>query len=84
MAFQSHFEFDQAVAAATGEDLLTIQRRGFSLVDPNNANFDPEPDLRPPQYVDWDDLELSRNTPLVDQPLNCLRRGYRDLHRQVG
>lgn len=70
----SYFELDQAVATATGEDLRTIRRRGFSLVDPHNSNFDPEPDLMPPQYVDWDDLELSRNEPVVHQPVNSARR----------
>ena len=76
MRFQSdsHFELDQAVATATGEDLRTIRRRGFSLVDPHDANFDPEPDLLPPQYVDWDDLALSRNAPVVYQPVSSPRR----------
>jgi hypothetical protein len=36
------------VAHATGEDLEEIQRRGFSIADPAEANFDPEPyDLKP-------------------------------------
>jgi len=71
---RSQFELDHAVATATGEDRRTIRRRGFSLVDPHNANFDPEPDLLPPQYVDWDDLELSRNSAIVCQPVSSLRR----------
>jgi len=34
---------NELVAQATGEDLGEIQRRGFSIADPVEANFDPEP-----------------------------------------
>ena len=67
-------QLDHAVATATGEDLHVIRRRGFSLVDPHNENFDPEPNLLPPQIVDWDALELSRNSPFVSQPNHSLQR----------
>jgi hypothetical protein len=50
-------ELDHAVAKATGEDLYEIQRCGFSLADPTLVNFDPEPNCRPPQFIDWDELE---------------------------
>lgn len=53
-------DLDTAVAQATGEDLRTIRRRGFSLVDPDKVNFDPEPDLLPAQFIDWDELEFAR------------------------
>ena len=40
-------KLNELVAQATGEDLDEIQRRGFSIADPVEANFDPEPyDLR--------------------------------------
>jgi hypothetical protein len=58
-------DLDCAVASATGEDLCEIRRRGFSIVDPG-ARFDPEPDLRPHQILDWDRIELHRNVSLVD------------------
>lgn len=67
-------DLDQEVALATGEDLRTIRRRGFSLVDPHRVNFDPEPDLLPPQFIDWDELDMSRNEPVVRQPLCVARR----------
>ena len=67
-------DLDQEVALATGEDLRTIRRRGFSLVDPHQVNFDPEPDLLPPQFIDWDELDMSRNEPVVRQPLRVARR----------
>ena len=54
-------ELDRAVAKATGEDLREIQRCGFNLADPTLVNFDPEPDCRPPQFIDWDELEAERN-----------------------
>ena len=67
-------DLDQAVAIATGEDLRVIRRRGFSIVDLQNDNFDPEPDVRPPQIINWDELEFSRNSPVVYQPSGSLRR----------
>ncbi len=56
-----------AIARATGEDVREIRRRGFSIVHPG-ARFDPEPDQRPHQVLDWDQVDLGRNLPLVDQP----------------
>lgn len=53
-------QLDRLVADATGEDVYEIQRRGFSLADPLETNFDPEPDCRSPQVIDWDDLEAQR------------------------
>jgi len=53
-------QLERLVATATGEDLAAIRRRGFSLANPFNGNFDPEPDERPPQWVDWDELEQER------------------------
>ena len=50
-----------ALAQRTGEDVQEIQRRGFSIADPFDTDFDPEPDDTPPQTVDWDQLELNRN-----------------------
>jgi hypothetical protein len=57
-------ELDHAVALATGEDLPAIRRRGFSLADPAEVDYDPEPFDPPPQVIDWDALVLRRNTPL--------------------
>ncbi|MAD80486.1 MAG: hypothetical protein QGG71_25290 [Pirellulaceae bacterium] len=53
-------ELDRLVADATGEDVHDIHRRGFSLADPAETNFDPEPDCQPPLVVDWDELEARR------------------------
>ncbi|WDI43767.1 hypothetical protein [Bremerella sp. P1] len=50
-------EFDQAVAEATGESLSEIRHRGFTLADPADANFDPEPDVREPLFIDWDEMD---------------------------
>ena len=49
---------ERAVARATGEDLSTIKRMGFSVVDPDQMEDDPEPAL--PQVVDWDALDAER------------------------
>jgi hypothetical protein len=59
---------NEMVAAATGEDLHEIRHRGFSLVDPFESNFDPEPDDLPPQRIDWDELDLQRQVAFVSQP----------------
>jgi hypothetical protein len=56
----TQIELDVSVAAATGESLTEVERRGFSLADPDDVYFDPEPDDRPPLVVDWDELERLR------------------------
>ncbi len=50
-----------AVARATGDDLREIRHLGFSIADPDVVYFDPEPDNRPPQVVDWDALANERH-----------------------
>lgn len=72
--YRNQDDLDCAVASVTGEDLRFIRRHGFSLVDPHNANFDPEPDLLPPQFIDWDELEMSRHDSIECQPSRSLRR----------
>ena len=70
---------NRSVAKATGEDLFDIERRGFSLADPLEVHFDPEPsgvrgvpdqqeaEERPPRIVDWDRLALTRNVAIFPQ-----------------
>jgi hypothetical protein len=61
-------ELDLLVAEATGENISDIRNRGFSLADPLEVYFDPEPDDREPLMVDWDEIDLQRNVAIVDQP----------------
>lgn len=49
----SQLEFEQAVAAATGESVRTIHNLGFGIADPLEADYDPEP---MPMYLDWDSM----------------------------
>ena len=60
-------QLEQLVAKATGEDIRSIRHRGFSVADPFEVNFDPEPDNLPPQMIDWDELDLQRNLQVVSQ-----------------
>ena len=53
-------QLERLVADATGEDLHEIRRRGFSLADPTEVNFDPEPNCLLPQTIDWDELDDQR------------------------
>ena len=53
-------ELNYALAAATGETLGEIRRRGFTLVDPQVVDDDPEPYKRLPETVDWDLLAEQR------------------------
>jgi hypothetical protein len=53
-------ELNRAVAEATGEDLREVRRRGFSIADPVDLDFDPEPNCIRPKAVDWDLLEAER------------------------
>ena len=52
-------EIDRSVSIALGESLRLIRRCGFSLADPAEVHFDPEPCQRRPQIVDWDQLDGS-------------------------
>ena len=56
----TQMQLDQLVAAATGEDVRAISQRGFTIADLSEVNFDPEPDQRMPQVLDWDELEQER------------------------
>jgi hypothetical protein len=60
-------ELDTRVARATGESLRRIRRMGFSLASPKQICFDPEPDMRPPQSVQWDEVYAA-------EPLRIRRR----------
>ena len=48
-------------------------RMGFSIADPTDVNFDPEPDDLLPAAIDWDEYDLERNSPLIHQPHRSLR-----------
>lgn len=50
-------QLDRQIARITGDDLATIRRRGFSLIDPSAANLDDE---RDPLTVDWDAVDAQR------------------------
>jgi hypothetical protein len=53
----SQQELDREVARATGEFLGTIRRRGFSLINPSETQFDTEPDDLPAMVLDWDNYQ---------------------------
>lgn len=63
----TQMQLDALVADATGEDIRAIRQRGFSVADPYDVNFDPEPNNLPPQMIDWDELDLERNLAVVSQ-----------------
>ena len=69
----TQYEVDCAVADVTGETLCDVRRMGFSIADPTDVNFDPEPDDLFPQAIDWDEYELERNSPLIHQRHRSLR-----------
>ena len=50
-------ELDFAVADVTGESVSRIAEMGFSVADPAEVFFDPEPCDLPPQTVDWDMID---------------------------
>lgn len=71
-------EIDNAVCLATGECLCEVRRRGFSIADPLEVNFDPEPNFLQPSHIDWDKIELHRNVAVFNQPSKANRRFGRD------
>ena len=52
-------ELNRKVARATGETVAEIRRRGFSLVEPDEASIDSEPDVVG-RHVDWDEVDAER------------------------
>ena len=62
---------DRMVAAATGESLAEIRRRGFSLADPWTVHHDPETDRNEidndfdDRIVDWDAVQADRHVSIV-------------------
>jgi hypothetical protein len=50
----SQNDIDRAVANVTGENIGVIQGRGFTIADPLEVTFDPEP--RGPLVLDWDSM----------------------------
>ena len=61
----------RAVAQATGETLSTVAARRFTLADPTDVDFDPEPyklDVED-RIVDWDRLDAERHRPVVLPPM---------------
>ena len=74
-------ELNSAVARRTGEDLDTIRNHGFSMIDPFDPDFDPEPDDLLPQMVDWDQLEQDRQFQSVAAP--AITRDRRSMTEEV-
>ncbi len=63
-------QLNRAVARATGEDVGIIRHMGFSVADPEQARFDPEPSeiqAIEDRMIDWDRQERLRNVPIVPQ-----------------
>ena len=50
----SQKELNEAVARSTGESVSLIHERGFSIANPIDVNYDPEP--RRPLMLDWDSM----------------------------
>jgi len=71
-------ELNCAVARRTGEDLSEIRRRGFSIANPQEIRFDPEPDQLVPQMIDWDDD--ARGSIPIPGRCGTQRRSTRRLH----
>ncbi len=66
-------QLNRAVAKVTGESVGTIGQMGFSVADPEQVCFDPEPsesgDVREieDRILDWDWYDRRRNVPMVPQ-----------------
>lgn len=59
-------ELERELCAATGEALSEIRRRGFSIANPTDVVFDPEPYDNPPRVVDWDDVQQRQNVAIFE------------------
>ena len=68
-------QLNRMVALATGESLSTIRNLGFSIADPDDVSFDPEPEqprcrLR---ILNWDRLDAKRGS-YLPQRSRCQRQ----------
>ena len=61
-------QLEREVAEVTGETVSEIRRRGFSLADPDDVAFDPEPCDVSDQFLDWDELQQ------IEPPRRCHQR----------
>ena len=66
-------DLELAVAEATGEDVQEIRRRGFSILNLRERDFDPEPDNLLPQSIDWDWLDQQRHRSVFEQVFGPLQ-----------
>jgi len=65
-------DLNRAVVRATGETVETINHMGFSIADPAEVHFDPEPcdfdiDLEN-RVIDWDAVDAERRVAMAYQP----------------
>lgn len=58
---------NRLVARATGETCALIAHQGFSIADPLEAQFDPEPSFDAPieKFLDWDEVQAHRQRALL-------------------
>ncbi|MBI1349382.1 hypothetical protein GC163_24205 [bacterium] len=56
-------QLDAAIARATGDDLTTIQRQGFSLLSLTPETTHQCDDYRQPLVIDWDLVDAERAVP---------------------
>ncbi len=50
-----------------------IRRRGFSILNLRERDFDPEPDNLLPQSIDWDRLDQQRHRSVFEQVFGPLQ-----------
>jgi len=55
-------QVNRAVADATGETVAEVRRRGFTLADPEDVEFDPSP--LEGNYLNWDLVDQQRYSPV--------------------
>ena len=68
-------DLDLSVARATGESMPEIRRLGFSIADPFEVCFDPEPSDVPPAWLDWDQNDTVEPERRVRHDQHVRRRG---------
>lgn len=65
----TQIQLDRAVAAVTGESRRVIRELGFSLADPWDVCFDPEPGDQAladqAKFLDWDAVDAERHAELA-------------------
>ena len=76
-------DLNREVAAATGETVAEISRRGFQPLTPAPYEIEADDEVLD-RYLDWDEIDLHRNVRVVEQPPRQVVAGFDASSQKLG